>query len=330
MPLVSICIPAYRSEKYIGETIDCLLKQTYQNLEIIVVIDGSEDGTEDFLKTIPDQRLKYYLQPNKGAAAARNESYKHSKGVFIKFMDADDLINPECIELQMQKISDRTDCIASAKWGRFYRPDGLDFKFAPEKIYKDLPGMDWLIESLIYSGANMMQPGIFLIPRSLIDKVGLWNESLSLIDDFEYMVRVISASKKVFFCEEAVLMYRSGLSGNLSGKKTTSHMNSAFQSLNLGIERILKFQNDGRSRLACANIYQKWAYQFYPDHPELCNKTEAQIKILGGSDINIGGGRLYILLSKLIGWKKASKLKKYSFPTLRHNLISFKRRHYFI
>lgn len=310
-PLVSVCIPAYRSEKYIRETIDCLLKQTYQNLEIIVIIDGAEDDTENILKSIADHRLKYLLQSNKGAAAARNTAYKLSKGEFIKFMDADDLINPECIELQLQKLGDNQDCIVSAKWGRFYTADRSDFKLAPEKIYKDLRGIDWLINSLIYSGANMMQPGIFLIPRAIIEKAGLWNEALSLIDDFEYMVRIISGSEKVYFCEGAVLMYRSGLSGNLSGEKSALHMNSAYQSLTLGIERILEVQNDTSSRLACANIYQKWAYQFYPDHLELCNKTEEKIKKLGGSDINLGGGDLFILLSKIIGWKSAKKLKMF-------------------
>ena len=88
-------------------------------------------------------------------------------------------------------------------------------------------------------------------------------------------------------------------------------MKSAFHSLDLGVERILEVKNDAESRLACANTWQKWAYQFYPDHRELCYRTEEKISKLGGSDINIGGGKLYISLSKIIGWKKAKKLKMF-------------------
>ena len=119
-PLVSICIPTYNNEKYIGETIACLLNQTYENIEIIVIDDGSEDGTKNIMERISDKRLKYVIQSNSGAAAARNAAYKLSSGEFIKFMDGDDLINPEYIWSQLLKIIDMPNCIASAKWGRFY------------------------------------------------------------------------------------------------------------------------------------------------------------------------------------------------------------------
>ena len=310
-PLVSICIPAYNSERYIGATIDCLLNQSYSNIEIIVVDDGSEDGTVKVLKHIEDLRFKYIIQLNNGAASARNAAFKISTGEFIKFMDADDLINNTCIENQITRILENPDSIASAKWGRFYVDDISDFKYSPEKVWKDLPGIDWLVNSLIDAGINMMQPGIFLIPRMIIEKAGPWNEELSLIDDFEYMVRVISISSNVLYCEGAILMYRSGISNSLSRKKSDKHMTSAYHSLNLGIERILEIKNNNQSRLACANAYQNWAYQFYPSHRELLKKTEQEIIKLGGSNIRLGGGKMFVLLSKLIGWKKAKIIKMY-------------------
>ena len=131
-PLVSVCIPSYNSEKYIGKTISCLLNQTYVNLEIIVADDGSTDRTDTILKSVADKRFKYIIQSNRGASATRNAALKLSTGEFIKFMDADDLINSECIEKQLLKIIDKPDCIASAKWGRFYKDDRSDFKLAPD------------------------------------------------------------------------------------------------------------------------------------------------------------------------------------------------------
>jgi len=308
-PLVSICIPAYNSGKYIGETIDSLLNQSYQNLEIIVVDDGSTDGTCNVLKRIQDQRLIYVTQENKGASAARNAAFRLSSGSFIKFMDADDLLNPACIERQVAKLLGKEGSLASAKWGRFYKDDRSDFRLSPENVWKDLPGIDWLIESLLPTGANMMQPGIFLAPRDIVEKAGPWNENLSLIDDFEYMIRLISQCEEVLFCENAVLMYRSGNLQTLSGQTSPRHMVSAFNSLQLGVKRILEARNDARSRQACANTYKRWSYTFYPHHKVLYYQLEQEIEKLGGSDVPMPGSRLFRMLANYLGWKKAKRLK---------------------
>ena len=310
-PLISILIPAFNCEKYVAETIACLLNQSYKNIEIIVVDDGSTDNTLHVLSQVNDARLKYSVQANKGASAARNAAFANSSGEFIKFMDSDDLISPNCLEVQLKKIINQPGCIASATWGRFYREDGSDFKPAPETVWKDLPGIDWLINSLIDSGANMMQPGIFLVPRNIIEKAGAWNETLSLIDDFDYMIRVISNTSSVLFCEDSLLMYRSGISISLSGKKSAKHMQSAWESLNLGVAQILNVQNDVRSRLACANTYQHWAFQFFPYHRALYFKAAQKVKELGGSNIRLRGGKLYKILSMIIGWKNAIRLKMF-------------------
>ena len=103
-PLVSICIPSFNSEKYIEETLTSLFNQTYQHLEIIVVDDGSTDNTINKLASIKDSRFTFTVQQNKGASAARNKAYSLSTGEYIKFMDADDLINPDFINAQLNKI----------------------------------------------------------------------------------------------------------------------------------------------------------------------------------------------------------------------------------
>ncbi len=157
----------------------------------------------------------------------------------------------------------------------------------------------------------MMQPGIFLLPRNIIELAGTWNEALTLIDDFDYMVRILSNSAHVLFCEDAVLMYRSGVANNLSGSVTARHMESAFHSLNLGIDRILQVRNDSESRKACANTLRRWSYNFYPEHKELYNKMETAIKGLGGANVPVMGGRIFTLLSKIIGWQKTKLLKIY-------------------
>jgi glycosyltransferase involved in cell wall biosynthesis len=292
------------------QTIKCLQNQTYSNLEIIIVDDGSTDNTQQVLKGVQDHRFCFYLQQNKGASSARNKAFDLSSGEFIKFMDADDLLNPECIEKQLNRIIDKRDSVASGKWGRFFKSDISDFKLATEKIWgEDYSGIDWLVNSLIDAGSNMTQPGIFLIPRNIIDKVGVWNEELNLFDDFQFMTKVIANSRQVLFCEDAILFYRSGLGSNLSNRKSDENMLSAFKSLKEGVQTILEKRNDLQSRLACANTCQRWAFQFYPDHKELCKYTELQIQKLGGSRILLGNSKMINLISVLIGWKMAKRLR---------------------
>lgn len=304
-PLVSICIPAFNSAKYLKETIESALNQSYSNVEVIVVDDGSQDVTTEVAVRVRDPRFVFIEQTNRGASAARNHAFKRSKGEFVKFLDADDLLNVDCIEAQVSRLNHSPHCIASARWGRFYNNDETTFKLSPEKVWRDMNAVDWLIESLIDSGGNMMQPGLFLIPRGIIEKAGLWNEELNLIDDFEFMCRILTISEKVVFCEGAVLKYRSGNAGSLSSKKKATHMESALKSLELGLEKLLKAENSKRARLAAANCFQRWAYQFYPEHVELFRKAERYAKNLGGSTVKVEGGRLTKTLSKIVGWKKA-------------------------
>jgi glycosyltransferase involved in cell wall biosynthesis len=315
--LVSICIPAYNCEKFIAETLNCLLNQSYQNIEVIVVDDGSIDDTKAVVNKIQDKRLMYVWQENKGAAAARNIAYRLSKGAYIKFMDADDLINVDGIKNQLLKIKGEKDCIISSKWGRFFGDDVNTFTYTEENVWKEMKGIEWVVESLVDHGSNMTQPGIFLIPRNLIERFGVWDECLSLIDDFEFMTRLIVNCKRVLFCENAVLMYRSGIEASLSRSNSRKHMESAFKALTLGVNEILKIRSDSRSRLACANTLQLWAYTFYPKHMKIYNQTDARIRSLGGASISLKGGKYFVFISKIVGWKNTILFKRFILKLLK-------------
>jgi len=307
--LVSVLIPAFNAEKYIEETIQSILKQAYPEIEIIVVDDGSTDDTVNILKGIDDKRLQIFSQENKGASTARNTAYNLCKGAFIKFMDADDLLNSECVAEQVMALSGKTNCIASAKWGRFKNEDLSDFTFSQEPVWKNMDGKKWAVESLIDYGRNMTQPGIFLIPRPLIEQEGLWDESLSLIDDFEFMMRIITGSKEVIFCENSILYYRSGMQQSLSRQFSPKHKKSAYDSLLKGIDTLLQRYNNERSRLAAANSMQLLVFGLYPRDKQYFLPLENIIKELGGSSIKIEGGNLYKLLGRVVGWKMAKRLR---------------------
>lgn len=115
-PLVTVVIPAYNAEKYIADTLKSIVSQSYQNLEIIIVDDGSTDNTAAIIKSFLP-RVRYLSQPNSGSCAApRNHGLREASGNLITFFDADDIMRPNKIASQVQtlvKIPDAVACISN-------------------------------------------------------------------------------------------------------------------------------------------------------------------------------------------------------------------------
>jgi hypothetical protein len=155
----------------------------------------------------------------------------------------------------------------------------------------------------------MTQPGIFLIPREIIESVGTWDETLSLNDDMEFFTRVILQADKVVFSNASTLYYRSGLgSGALSATKSEEGVLSNYASISSSIEYMLSRDKSEYTRLLCANLLQLFVYDSYLLHPKLVNKAEKKIADLGGSNLQMPSGKILQLLSRFFGWKFAKKI----------------------
>lgn len=308
-PLVSILIPCYNAEKWLAETLESALAQTWENTEIIVVDDGSTDGSLEIAKTFESKNLKVISQENRGASAARNRALIECQGNFIQYLDADDLIAPDKIELQVKLliVEKNINCIASAKWARFI-DRFTDSMFIEEPIWNTMSPVDLLICS--WNGGGMMPLHAWLIPRSISERTGLWDESLSLNDDGEYFCRVVLASEKVEFCKNAKSYYRSNLPNSLSQKNSKSNFNSAFRSCQLCANHLLKTEDSSRTRKTCATVFQRFIYSVYPDEPTLVQKSEMMVQELGGTDLQPSGGAIFQALAHTIGWKPARQIQK--------------------
>jgi len=307
IPLVSICMPAYNAGKYITETIRSVLSQTYSNWELIIVNDGSTDDTRLIIETqFNDDRIQLININNSGAATARNTAYRASKGTYIKFLDSDDLINPKMIEAQVA-LAKNEHCIISASWGRFYNDDLATFRLYPEDCWKTLKPVEWICSSW-KDARSMTNPGIFLIPGIIIEKAGLWDESLSLLDDMEYFTKTILAADEVIFSDPSVLYYRSGNQGSLSGQINKTHAQSAYHSVLTSTKYLIAVENSAITQLLSANSLQQLLYSFYPDFPELCRSIEKDIKALGGSTAKWRSSGRGSIIENFIGWRSAKKI----------------------
>jgi glycosyltransferase involved in cell wall biosynthesis len=305
--LVSVIIPAYNSEKYIHETIESVTKQTWNHIETIVVDDGSTDKTLEVLKQYDKINFKVLTQENRGACAARNYGFKQATGEFIQFLDADDLLSPNKIELQVKQLlsfKDYSNKLTHCMWGRFYDNIDEDIKWGPDKeIQKNLKPIDWLIYD------RMSMTGCWLTPRALIEAGGLWDERIKRNQDGEFFSRLLSHAKEVLFCPEAKVFYRSGLPSSISANNSKQVTQSALKAIDLIKEYTLYLKNSERARLSMANKYKDFAFAYYIKYPDLARIAEDRALELGGANIRLQGGFTFKALERLLGWKIALKVK---------------------
>ena len=120
-PLVSILIPAYNAEEFIADAIRSAIAQTWQRKEIIVVDDGSRDGTAEVARRFASKEVVVVSKENQGAAATRNHAFQLSQGEYIQWLDADDLLAPDKIERQLAALreGDGKRILLSSSWGHF-------------------------------------------------------------------------------------------------------------------------------------------------------------------------------------------------------------------
>jgi glycosyltransferase involved in cell wall biosynthesis len=320
--LVSILIPAYNAERWIGDTIDSALRQTWPHKEIIVVDDGSTDQTAAIASNFLKDGVAVITQKNQGASAARNEAFAHCRGDYIQWLDADDLIAPEKISRQMamaERISDPR-VLLSGEWGRFmYR--ARHARFSRTRLWEDLSPTEWLFRKL---GENLfMPPQTWLVSRELTEMAGPWDERLSLDDDGEYFSRVVMACKGIHFVPGTRAFYRASGPGSLSDvDQSKRKLESLWLSLRLQIHRLQTLENSERARTACVIFLDNWLKFFYPWRLDIVEEAQQLAETLGG---HLGMPRLrrkYAWIEKFGGRRIATRVEEF-LPNLRSNLERF-------
>lgn len=309
--MVSILIPAYNAEAFLADTLKSAMAQTWRNKEIIVVDDGSKDGTLAVARQFEAQGVKVISQKNQGAAAARNTALSHSKGEFIQWLDADDLLNPGKIEGQLKVAMSDGDPrhLYSSGWAYFmYRPHKA--KFAPTALWNDLSPIEWMTRKL---ELNLhMQTATWLVSRELTEAAGPWNTQLLGDDDGEYFARVLMAGQRVRFVPESKVFYRISPASRLSHiGRSVAKMEAQFHSMELNISYIRSVEDSARVRAACVMYLQRYLPFFYPEMPEIVKRAEELAVSLGGKLETPRMSWKYLWIQKLFGWTAAKNVSVY-------------------
>jgi hypothetical protein len=305
--LVSVLMPAYNAEKWIKQSIESALKQTWENKEIIIVDDGSRDRTLKIAKSFESGTVKVVSQNNRGAATARNRALSLASGDYIQWLDADDLLAPDKIAGQMKAAAgERSKLILySSPHGVFYHRY-RKAKFVPNPLWQDLSPVDWLVLNL--ADKLWMNPAGWLISRELTEKAGPWDRRLTMDDDGEYIARVVAASEQVKFVREAKCYYRQSGFYQLSKKMSDRARDSLLLSTQLRIRTLLSLEDNERTKRIGLTFLQARLPVFYPENTEALRRMNALALELGETLTPPKLGWRAGLLHKIFGPKRGKEL----------------------
>lgn len=253
-PLVSVLMPLYNKEAYVEEAIKSVLNQTYPNIELIIVDDGSTDGSDSIAKRFISDKVELIRQVNRGVSKARNVAFEHSKGDFIQFLDADDVLDSRKIAEQVNILRGQSDTMLVIS-KRYYFKRQIDNAWQLptmpllEKDYDDMP--TFLIDE-ITSSAFVHS---WLIPRTLIQKSGKWNESMSIFEDRDFYLRLVLAATKIIYCPNAVCYCRFPLEDHQLKRSKKSNFEPVLHYFSKFEENLIaqngEYNHNARLALAC-------------------------------------------------------------------------------
>ncbi|NJK92617.1 MAG: glycosyltransferase family 2 protein [Blastochloris sp.] len=305
--LVSILIPCRNAAPWLAETLQSALTQTWKPCEVILVDDASTDHSLAVASRYLSQGLKILSGSGRNAASARNLAYQACSGDYIQYLDADDLLAPDKIEHQVHLMQQgQSDQLISGVWLPFSKTLQDAHPFA-NPACRDFPDpLDFLLQH--YNGGGMMQPAAWLTPRFLLDRVGPWNEELTLNDDGEFFARIMLASSGIRHCPQALSYYRRGHGSTLSRRKDPAALHSLKQSIQLNTTAMLHRKNSPEVHQAICNAWWKLAHDLYPADTSSSQECEAMARAHGTPTRPFEcGPRLHLLVS-LFGWRHAKRL----------------------
>lgn len=204
---VSVIIPTYDRASILPEAVKSILAQTYRDFELYVIDDGSTDNTREVL--IPYRhRLNYVYQRNRGVSAARNRGIRLSTGELVSFLDSDDLWKPTKLERQVTHLAGHPDhpvCYTEEVWIRH------GARVNPRKVHAKHSG--WIFEKVL--PLCIISPSSLMLRRSVLDNIGLFDETLPACEDYDLWIRM-AAAYPIHLISEPLIVKRGGFPSQLS------------------------------------------------------------------------------------------------------------------
>lgn len=202
-PLVSIIIPAYCCAEWLEDTVRSVIAQTLKDWEIILIDDGSKDSTAEVGRLLAaiDSRVRFHSRPNLGVTATRNEGAEMAKGRYLAFLDADDIWEPEFLELGVKALDDADLFVASSRRFRLIPGDSEEVHFPDKAFWNGLP--------CSFLRGNWIVPAMVLLKREVHEKLGSFcGGGPEFWEDWDYWARAAAAGFRFQKDERTLVHYR--------------------------------------------------------------------------------------------------------------------------
>jgi glycosyltransferase involved in cell wall biosynthesis len=270
-PLISIVIPAYNAERTIRETVKSVLDQSFADFELLVIDDGSTDGTLSVLEGFTDKRLQVHSFSNAGLSASRNRGTALARGQFVAFLDADDLWTPGKLAAQLEALERHPEAVLAYSWVDFIDENS---HYLTNGTYQHLSGniyVSLLLGNFLESGSNP------LIRRTQLIEAGGFDETLTSGEDWDCWLR-LAAHHSFVLVPQADVLYRKS-AGSMS--RNTVRMEKNILQV---IERAFTqapAHIQGLKPLSLANFYRYLTWKALDACPEhACSKSTIRYYLL--------------------------------------------------
>ena len=191
-PKISISIPSYNHEKYIGKTIESILNQTYENFEIIISDDNSGDNTRKVVEKYNDPRIKFFKNDiNIGPALNPNKLIELSSCDYILMIASDDMLREDALELYVKEIQKNSAEVLFC-WCQTIDENDNEIDSYNMTIANQIRDKNKLLNELFYDQNFLMGPGVF-VKKSIFDSIGKFNPTLIQSQDLELWVRILTS-----------------------------------------------------------------------------------------------------------------------------------------
>jgi glycosyltransferase involved in cell wall biosynthesis len=237
-PKVSIIIPSYNHEKYIGQAIDSVVSQTFKDWELIVIDDGSKDNSVEIIKKSKDPRIKLFVQENRDAPFTINRGIRESSGDYIAILNSDDTFEPQKIQKSVQFLDQGLDFV----FGKLYVIDEKGKKMGDES-----ESARWIdiqlnnsrepdnLNKLLFRLSYTVTTSNFVFRKKIIEDIGYFHEKLHYAHDYNFLIKIFGNNKKVKFIPEYLSSYRIHSSNTISKGPMESYLE-----LGYSISRLLR------------------------------------------------------------------------------------------
>ncbi len=187
-PLVSVVMSVYNGEKYLRESVDSILNQTFHDFELFVIDDGSSDNTKKIIESYSDERIIFTSRPNKGLVASLNEGIERARGKYIARQDADDISYPERLRLQVAYLEEHDDCVlVSSSY------DILDSESkAGNRVVLLCRDQDIRLDSIV---RNPFSHGAAMYRKNKVIELGAYNKDNFLVEDYALFADLASIGR---------------------------------------------------------------------------------------------------------------------------------------